>query len=199
MPRMPYSSQWQRMLSKSYGDQKAHALISRAQTYYDGYCAGSASERNHANRTSLKTRVLPGLSIYKTLREENEDHERVLTEVETLFRAAFFTNMTWGIRLLNILPNPFFIVRPVLRRMTGDPASPGAQGIVEDSEDCFAVNVYRCYILDTLASHHAAELTPLFCLTDDWLAEALPKIRWERTKTLGRGDDCCDFRWCRIK
>lgn len=27
---------------------------------------------------------------------------------------------------------------------------------------------------------------------------ALPlTITWERTKTLGKGDDCCDFRWRR--
>jgi predicted ArsR family transcriptional regulator len=44
----------------------------------------------------------------------------------------------------------------------------------------------------------APELTPLYCQMDDLLFEALPpEIRWERTKTLGRGDEICDFRWTR--
>lgn len=81
--------------------------------------------------------------------------------------------------------------------MARDEYLPGSQEIIEDSPDCFAFNVYRCFILDVLAEYDAAELTALYCKTDDWLAESLPGIRWERTRTLGRGDDCCDFRWCR--
>ena len=104
-----------------------------------------------------------------------------------------------GIRALNYLPNPFFIVRPVLKMMARDEYLPGAQEIVEDSADCFALNVYRCFILDTLVKHNAKELTAIYCNTDDWLADVLPKISWERTKTLARGGDCCDFRWCCVK
>jgi hypothetical protein len=104
-----------------------------------------------------------------------------------------------GIHVLNYFPDPFPIVKPVLKMMTKDEYLPGSQEIVEDSADCYAVNIYRCFILDTLAKHDARELTACFCNTDDWLAEALPKIGWERTQTLGRGGDCCDFRWRRIK
>jgi hypothetical protein len=47
-------------------------------------------------------------------------------------------------------------------------------------------------------AYGAPELTPLYCQGDDSLFEGLPaSITWERTKTLGRVDDCCDFRWCR--
>jgi hypothetical protein len=137
-------------------------------------------------------------AIYKALLEQSDDRQKALAEVDILFRAAFFPAMMRGIRVLNYLPDPFPIVRPVLKMMTRDEYLPGAQEIVEDGADCFALNVYRCLILDTLAEHHAQELTASFCSTDDWLAELMPKISWERTKTLGRGGDCCDFRWCRI-
>lgn len=199
LSRMPHSKIWRRSLSGLYDSRRAEALLSRAQEYYDDLCAQHASETEPANRRVLKNRVLPGLSIYKALLEENHDRQKVLAEMDTLFRVAFFAAMIPGIRMLNHLPNPFPIVRPVLRRMTRDEYLPGAQEIVEDSADCFAVNVYRCFILDTLARHSVIELTASFCSTDDWLAAALPKIGWERTKTLGRGGDCCDFRWCRIK
>ena len=199
MSRMPHSQIWGQSLSRLYDSQKANVFVSRAQEYYDDYCALHAAEANRANRGVLKTRILPGLSIYKALLEENHDQQKVFSEVDILFRAAFFTTMMQRIRLLNHLPNPFLIVRPALKLMTRDEYMPGAQAIVEDSADCFAVNVYRCFILDTLAEHHASELTVSFCSTDDWLAEVMPKISRERTKTLGRGGDCCDFRWCRIK
>jgi hypothetical protein len=88
-------------------------------------------------------------------------------------------------------------VRLVLRWMVRSPYRPDAQEIIEDSADCFAVNVYRCFILDTLTAHGAPELTALYCQTDDWLAETLPQVKWLRTRTLGRGDELCDFRWRR--
>jgi hypothetical protein len=196
---MPHSRIWQQCLSRHYGDQKADALIARAQTKYGDHCARHSVERNRASRKLLKIRILPGLSIYQALLEENDDQEKALAEVDILFRAAFFTRWMQGIRVLNYLPNPFFIVRQGLKMMTRNEYLAGAQEIVEDSPDCFAVNTYRCFILDTLIEHDAKELTSLYCNTDDWLAEGLPKIHWERTKTLGRGDDSCDFRWCRIK
>ena len=38
------------------------------------------------------------------------------------------------------------------------------------------------------------ELTKLFCGSDDTAYGNMhKKLSWERTKTLGRGDDCCDF------
>jgi hypothetical protein len=133
------------------------------------------------------------------LLEGNKDQQKALAEVNDLFRAAFFTRRMQGIRVLNHLSDPFPIVKPMLKMMTMNEYMPGAQEIVEDSADCFALNVYRCFIFDTLAKHDAKVLTTLYCNTDDWLAEVLPKISCERTKTLGRGGDCCDFRWCRSK
>ena len=199
MFKMPHSRIWQHNLSKMYGNEGANAILSRAQTYYGDFCTQHSTEANRANQAVLKRRVLPGLSVYKALLEENDNHEKILAQMDALFRAAFFKGRMPGIRVLNCLPNPFSIVRPMLKMMTRNEYLPGAQEIVEDGPACFALNVYRCLIFDTLVKHNAEELTALYCNTDDWLAEGLPKISWERTKTLGRGGDCCDFRWCRIK
>ena len=141
--------------------------------------------------------MLPGLSLYRALLEEESDRQKVLAEMDRLFRAAFFTGMEPGIRMLNHLPDPFPIVKPVLKSMTRQEYLPGSQEVVEDSPDGFAVQVYRCFIFDTLSAHGAPELTALYCNTDDWLAELMPKVRWERTQTLGRGGEYCDFCWRR--
>ena len=195
MTIMPYSRKWQTSLAGFHDPQTALKLISRAQTYYEQFTIQHANEKDRDNRARLRNLILPGLSIYKALSEENEDQKKVLGEVEVLFRAAFFTKRLQGIRLLRFLPNPFPMIKPALKLMTAKEYMPGSQEIVADDRYCFAINIYRCYILDILNIHNARELTPIFCKTDDWLAEALPKIYWGRTKTLGLGNDCCDFRW----
>jgi hypothetical protein len=199
MMSMPYASKWQQILTKFYDAPTSKRLIATAQVYYEQFCSQHAGDEYQNNRTFLNNRILPGLSIYKALRDENDSQEKVLGEVETLFRSVFLTKMLKGIRLLNYLPDPFPVIKPVLKMMTADEYLPGSQEIIMDSPDCFAINIYRCFIFDILTLHNTPELTRLYCNTDDWLAEAMPKVSWERTKTLGRGNDSCDFRWCRIK
>jgi hypothetical protein len=199
MPRMPHSRTWQKTLSGLVDHPKALALVSSSQARYDGLWVMVSAEEDRANRVTLKNRILPGLAIYQALLDENSDRQKTLADVDILFRAAFFSRRMQRIRVLNYFPDPFPIVKPVLKIMTKDEYMPSSQEIVEDSADCYAVNIYRCFILDMLSKHDARELTACFCNTDDWLAEVLPKIRWERTQTLGHGGDRCDFRWRRIK
>jgi hypothetical protein len=195
MTQLPHSRTWQQVLSSQYDERTARMLVARAAILYTCYWLEDANGVQRSDRQTLKTRVLPALSIYKALLEINEDCEMVLSQMEALFKAAFFATQLRGIRLVNRLRDPFPVIRPVLKSMTRNTYLPGSQEIVVDTCDCFAINVYRCFILDVLTRHQAAELTPLFCQTDDWLSEAMPKIGWERTNTLGLGGDCCDFRW----
>jgi hypothetical protein len=199
MTKMPYASKWQSMLTGFYDVLTTERLISNTQVYYEQFLSQHADDEYQHQRELLNNRILPGLAIYKALRDENDSQEKVLDEVETLFRGVFLKKMITGIRLLNYLPDPFPIIKPVLKRMTTDEYLPGSQEIITDSPDCFAINIYRCFIFDILTGHNTPELTRLYCATDDWLAEATPKVRWERTKTLGRGNDCCDFCWHRVK
>ena len=195
---MKHAQKWQNWLGRRYGPHEAQRLISKAIDVFDQTWVEDVGEWERVYRNTLRKRILPVLSIYKVLLEEGGDPEKVLEEVEELMRISFFTPMLQGIRILNLLPDPFPIIRPTLRWMTKEDL-PGSQEVIEDSRDCFALNVYRCFTLDTLTVFGAPELTHLFCNTDDWLSEAMSKVSWERTKTLGRGDEVCDFRWCRQK
>ena len=199
MIRMPYAGKWQTILTEFYDEPTSKGLVSKARAYYGELRLHYSSSIYSKQRTALNSRILPGLSIYKALCEEGHDREKVLGEVETLFRRTFFTVQFQGLRLLKYLPDPFPVIKPALKLMTGDEYMPGSQEVIADDEDCYAVNTYRCFIFDILTSQNAPELTALYCKTDDWLAEALPRIGWGRSKTIGRGDDYCDFRWFRIK
>jgi hypothetical protein len=68
---------------------------------------------------------------------------------------------------------------------------------VEDSDQCIAYDARECFYLNVLTAYGAPELLAHFCAVDDLLFGDLPGIAWGRTKTLGRGDDRCNFRFCR--
>jgi hypothetical protein len=193
-----YLKTWQRILTTSHGPASAAGLAARIRSRYDLLTVSHAHITSKALRAQLRDLVLPGLALYQTLLEAHEnDRESALAESETLIYPVLFKVERMGIPLLRVLPDPFSLLRPALRMMTRNTYLPGAMEVVEDSPACFAINTYRCFILDTLTEAGAPELTTLYCKTDDWLAELLPKVCWLRTGTLAAGADCCDFRWCR--
>ena len=197
--RMPYLGVWQRALAEKQGRVEAAMLTARVQARYDDLYADRPRFTHRALRSHLECNILPCLALYQALCKGSDDREAVLAEVESLFSAAFARQRRL-VLLLARLPDPFAVFRKAARWALRWSYPPEGWEIepVEDSDRCFAFNVHRCFYLDVLTAYGAPELTSLCCQMDDLVYEALPpSITWERTKTLGRGDDCCDFRWCR--
>ncbi|MGD8405639.1 MAG: L-2-amino-thiazoline-4-carboxylic acid hydrolase [Anaerolineales bacterium] len=65
----------------------------------------------------------------------------------------------------------------------------------EVGKDGTGFNVHRCFYVDVLGKFGSPELTRLFCDMDDVVFEKTPGVRWERSSTIGRGGEFCDFRW----
>lgn len=194
----PHIRKWTKIINKNHSPAAADRLIKQIEQRFIVLLAAQPSLPNRFLQAQWEQLIAPGLALYQThLAEDGADPESVLNEVQALFRASFFRTERRLLRLLNLLPEPFPLVRLALRQMTANHYLPGASQVVEDSRDCFAANTTRCFILDTLSKYGAPELTPLYCMTDDWLAESLPKVRWLRTQTLANGGKLCDFCWCR--
>jgi hypothetical protein len=197
MKNMPYLNLWRRELAKTHGQFDASRLANEIRERYKQLSGAVPIPNGKILRMRREKLLLPGLALYQILKAEYGQADRALAETDLLFRAAFFRMEQFGIPLLKYLPDPFPLVHMAMRGSAVSEYGPGELEVLEDSPDCFALKVYRCYILDTLTAYGAPELTALFCATDDWLSELMPRVRWERTQTLGRGGSYCDFCWRR--
>ena len=197
--RMPYRTRFRRALAEKRGEAAAARLVAHAQTRYDELYARRSRPANRALRFHLERGILTGLALYQTLLEERDDRQAVLAEMEHMM-ASVSAGLARLMALLGHLPDSFAVFRRVEPWVVrfGFPADGWDMEPVEESEDCVAYNVRRCFYLDTLSSYGAPELTAVYCGGDDVVFAALPpSITWERTMTLGRGHDRCNFRWCR--
>ena len=65
----------------------------------------------------------------------------------------------------------------------------------------FCINVSdidesRRFYRDVLDAHGVPELAAQYCRMDDLVYEHMsPDVKWDRKHTLGRGNDCCAFRF----
>ena len=55
-------------------------------------------------------------------------------------------------------------------------------------------NIVRCPYFETCKRYGCPEITRCFCDGDDaGYGDLHPRLIWGRTRTIGRGGDCCDF------
>lgn len=197
--RMPNAAAWQRALAAARGDAEAARLITAAQSRYERLRTDAARPASRALRIHLSQFILPGLALYQTLLDSGSHQQAALAEMEQLLGMRIRPRL-WLVDTLRFFPDPF----PILRRATlatmrvGFPPEGWAMEMVPSTPDCFGFDIHRCFYLDTLTALGAPELTRVYCAGDDILFAALPpSIVWDRSGTLARGQDRCDFRWRR--
>ncbi len=153
--------------------------------------AGASKEKQE----HLESQILPGIAAYETL-QTVMPKERALQTVH-----GYVEERAWKLRkiFLALMRIPGFyrrvpqIFANELPKMFGPAAGFAVTGL-ELVNGTFRADMVRCPYHDTCVQYGCPELCPSFCDSDDITYDNLhPNLIWHRTKTLGRGDDCCDF------
>jgi hypothetical protein len=199
--RMPYLKIGQQVLAETRGEVKATLLAAQAQARYDELYARRPRFHHPALRQHLEEGVLPTLALYQTLREENNDQETVLAEIDRIVVAMVErSGRRKLVQLIGRLPDPFAVLRIANRWAMKRVYPPEGWRFewVEDSDRCIAYDARECFYVNVLKAYGAPELTSHLCVVDDLLFGDLPGVSWERTMTLSQGADHCNFRFCRV-
>ncbi|MBN1661787.1 MAG: L-2-amino-thiazoline-4-carboxylic acid hydrolase [Anaerolineae bacterium] len=196
---MPYRDIWFRELAGLLGALPAHNLMERVEAQYAALYEARAHYGHPALRAHLEDNILPGLALYRALRQDGHHEQAALKTVERMFAASMGPRRRQLARL-GRLPFFFGLLRIVTRWIMAHsyPAAGWEVSWPREGHDVVAFDMHSCFYLTVLTEYGAPELAPVYCRLDDLLYDDLwPGVRWQRTGTLGRGDDCCDFRFYR--
>lgn len=153
--------------------------------------AGASKEKQQ----HLESQILPGIAAYETL-QTVMSKEQALQTVH-----GYVEEHAWKLRKLfwGLIHIPGFyrqvpkIFANELPKMFGPAAGFTFTGL-ELVNGVFRADMLQCPYHDTCVQYGCPELCPSFCDSDDITYDNLhPKLIWHRSKTLGRGGDCCDF------
>jgi hypothetical protein len=198
---MPFLDIGRQVLAENRSEVKVALLAARAQARYDELSARRPRFHHPALRWHLEKGALPTLALYQTLREEDDDPEAVLAEIDRIVAAIVEQagRRRW-VQFIGRQPNPFAVLRIANRWAMKWVYPPEGWRFewVEESDQCIAYDARECFYLNVLTAYGAPELTAHLCVVDDLLFGDLPGISWERTETLSRGDDRCNFRFRRV-
>ena len=136
----------------------------------------------HASKFWFEQRVMP----------KEEALQTVHGYVERLARTSHKQ-----LAALLYIPGLYRLVPGVFVKSTRSvfgPAAGFAPKELQTGNGVWRVDMMKCPYHDTCAEYGCPELCRCFCDSDDISYTGLhPKLIWHRTKTLGRGNDRCDF------
>ena len=153
--------------------------------------AGASKEKQY----HLKRQILPGIAAYETLQRVMPKEEALQTVHGYVERLARTSHKQLA-ALLHI-PGLYRLVPGVFVKSTRSvfgPAAGFAPKELQTGNGVWRVDMMKCPYHDTCAEYGCPELCRCFCDSDDISYTSLhPKLIWERSMTLGRGNDRCDF------
>ena len=153
--------------------------------------AGASKEKQR----HLESQILPGIATYETLKSVMPKDEALKTVHGYVEKRA--RKMRKLLLALMHIPGLYRKVPGIFanqtRKMFGETAGFSAHEIQTDSKT-WRIDMVKCPYHDICGQYGCPELCHCFCDSDDICYNNLhQKLYWHRTKTLGRGDDLCDF------
>ena len=178
-----------------FGKGKGIKIFSAAEAIYAKLCAAADYKNNKAIRFHLTMNLYPTMAYYKALRQVGyeEAEALVLVRKETARAAEAKKKKQAGIAKL---PCTYLLYRLLVKAVMKKnfPASGWETEWVRRDGKEIHFNLKRCIYTDLCDAEGCPELCPVYCANDDiTFSGLLPKIRFEREGTLGRGAACCDF------
>lgn len=143
----------------------------------------------------LEGQILPGIAIYEVLQTVMSKEQALQTVHGYVEQRAWKLKKIF--RAVMHLPGFYKKVPGIFAEQTpklfGTAAGFAAREI-QTTGGVWRIDMTRCPYHDACVQYGCPELCPCFCDSDDITYDGLhPQLVWHRTKTLGRGNDCCDF------
>ena len=187
-------------LSRDFRETVALRFPARAKelnTAFDMRLSALLAENVGASKEKqyhLKRQILPGIAAYETLQRVMPKEEALQTVHGYVERLARTSHKQLA-ALLHI-PGLYRLVPGVFVKFTRSVSarSRALTQRLQAGNGVWRVDMMKCPYHDTCTEYGCPELCRCFCDSDDISYTGLhPKLIWHRTKTLGRGDDRCDF------
>lgn len=180
---------------KEFGQEKGRAVFQQAEQIYQELLQRTDDRDSDAIRAHLQAKLFPPMAYYKALQGEGIPQDQALEYVRRETRKAANVKKE-EMRQLAKMPFAYTVYRlGVKRHMKKNFPEEGWQTewMQCDGKEIH-FNLTRCLYWELSNAYGCPELCSVYCENDDIsFSGLLPKIRFERTGTLGSGSSCCDF------
>lgn len=196
---MPGEKLAREFLLGKVGADWSRTLLTQFRNNYQDLYQRREIPKNRILRLHLNQEILPVVAFYLVLLPINNGNKEItIKEIESLVHEWTLNITRYFISPLRFFRHPFRLFKPgfdIVMKLF--PLSGFDIEYLEKSDQRIAFDIKSCFYLKSLTRYGVPELTQVFCAADEAMAELFPpSIRFERTQTLGKGGNMCDFRYC---
>lgn len=178
-----------------YGEEITARVMRNAVTRYHELLLIHASEiqvvRNHTAK-----RIYPVIAIYESMQNEGIDKDEALEFLDWSCCKRAKKEAEY-IQFALLFPGMYKLMPGIFRRSTKRRYSEKAgfeETVHKISKTHVKFDMTKCLYCDVCRENGVPELAICFCHAANVKKGNMhPKLKWNRTKTLGEGADCCDF------
>ena len=184
-----------KIVSEDVGKIKAAQIAQSAQNRYKALRAENSSDSKELRSHSYK-RIYPGIAVYEAMRAEDISQEKAVWYIREYFQrfaAKRVPLFQWAIKTFGLTRKfPRLFKSGIEKSCT---SSAGFAFEYPESHGNEArLTIVSCPYYEITKRYGCPEITSAYCDSDDaGYGNLHPQLIWGRTKTIGRGDDCCDF------
>ncbi len=179
----------EKVLGKEQGEKLWRKATSRLNKIYERYSDLSEGERSHTD-----TKIFPSAAVYLTAKEFMSDEEAYSVIENTAVRiCAKAQGFIRGMMKIPFMPSLFIKMwDPMTRNNFGTKC--GFENVFYPKEKgAYRMDIVACPYNRYFTELGCPEITKIFCENDERMYGDLPGLVFERTGTLGKGAEKCDF------
>ena len=185
----------QPLIAALVGQENTPAVMEAAYRRYAALLEENKAEPK-AMDPHTKARIYPAISVFEALLAQGCTREQAAQVIYDYYD----TSAQKGARALQTLmklPGLYKkiprLASSMIRKSFGADAGFSA-AVHKVDADGMHIDMLVCPYNDICHKYGCPEIVPAFCHSDDVAYGHMhPRLEWARTKTLGRGGDCCDF------
>ncbi len=177
------------------GEEKVNAVLSDAYGRYEALLEENKGEPK-AMDPHTKARIYPAISVFESLLKAGctrEDAAQVIYDYYDCFAKKGAKKLQTLLKIPGLYKKVPKLACNMLNKGFG--ANAGFTSIKRKTDQNYMhIDMMVCPYNDICRKYGCPEIITAFCHSDDIAYGNMhPKLIWGRTKTLGRGGDCCDF------
>lgn len=182
-------------IHRYFPEPEGASLTERSIELYHGLCTAHQDD-SEALKQHTEGMIYAGVSLYQALQEKGVAPEEALAQTDRIFQ-DFSKGAAEKIRKLLKVPGLYRKVPWIFRTATQKKYSAESgfeMKFYDVGKRRVKFDVTICPYYNTCMALGCPELTTIFCNTDDCCYGNMhPKLKWNRTQTIGRGGALCDF------
>lgn len=180
----------EKFLIEELGETKGSNTFKNQKNILEKIIKNTKNKTENQMKTLIQT-ILPRVALYKSLLKEGISKEETYKIMQKYMVDIVGKEKNDSMKKMEKVPCFYFLYSNIFLSVVRK--TDLWQSTQEKGKDYFKVTMKKCLWHDACVENGCADLCRLFCDVDNITYANLKKLGFKRTKTLGYGDDCCDF------